>query len=175
VDARLYYLQGETEFVTPAELAALLQEFYRETLDLFRVRLANARSVTAYDANNGYQQVLGRQEVHMQWLADAIADLGGTVANEPDDPAPAKPSRDAARSIIENDVGSQKAFIDRWSTLVPSVTHARNRKMLGLILGEMREHLRVLEQAREGRSDLLGRHADGKVLRGEVLAARPKN
>jgi hypothetical protein len=175
VDARLYYLQGETEFVTPAELATFLQDFHRETLDLFRALLSNARSVTAYDANNGYQQVIGRQEVHLQWLADAIADLGGAVANEPADPAPAKPSRDAARSIIEDDIGSQKAFIDRWSTRVPSVTHARNRKMLELILGETREHLRVLEQARDGRSDLLGRHADGKVLRGEVLAARPKN
>ena len=29
--------------------------------------------------------------------------------------------------------------------------------------------------AAERRSDVLGRHADGKVLRGTVLAARPKN
>jgi hypothetical protein len=168
-------VQSETEFVTPAELATFLQEFSREILDLFQARLATARSVTAYDANNGYQQVLGRQDVHLQWLADAIAGLGGTVASAPDEGAPAKPSRDSARSMIENDIGSQKAFIERWSTLVPSVTHARNRKMLELILGEMKEHLRVLEQAKEGRSDLLGRHADGKVLRGEVLPARPKN
>ena len=65
--------------MTPAELLDFLQEFYRETLDLFRACLANARSVTAYDANNGYQQVLGRQEVHLRWLADAIADLAGTA------------------------------------------------------------------------------------------------
>jgi hypothetical protein len=181
VDACLHHVQSETELVTPAELATFLQEFYRETLDLFQARLANARSVTAYDANNGYQQVLGRQEVHLQWLADAIADLGGTVASAADEKAAAKPSRDSVRSrdsaqsMIENDIGSQKAFIDRWSTLVPSVPHARNRKMLELILGEMKEHLRVLEQAKEGRSDLLGRHADGKVLRGEVLPARPSN
>jgi hypothetical protein len=39
----------------------------------------------------------------------------------------------------------------------------------------MKEHLRFLQQAAESRSDLLGRHSDGKVLRGTVMAARPKN
>ena len=82
---------------------------------------------------------------------------------------PGRPSRENVGSIIETDVRRQKEFIDRWSARVPSVTNARNRKMLELILGEMKEHLRVLEQAKEGRSDLLGRHSDGKVLRGEVL------
>ena len=57
----------------------------------------------------------------------------------------------------------------------PAVTNARHRKMLELILGEMNEHLRVLQQAAEGRADMLGRHSDGKVLRGEVMAARPRN
>ena len=134
-----------------------------------------ARSVTAYDANNGYQQVLGRQEVHLRWVADAIADLAGTAPESRDELAPAKPSHADARSIIESDVGSQKAFLERWSARVPLVTNARNRKMLELILGEMKEHLRVLEQAQEGRADLLGRHSDGKVLRGEVLPGRPGN
>ena len=59
--------------------------------------------------------------------------------------------------------------------LVAAVTNARHRKMLELILGEMKEHLRVLQQAAESRSDLLGRHSDGKVLRGTVMAARPRN
>jgi hypothetical protein len=47
--------------------------------------------------------------------------------------------------------------------------------MLELVLGEMSEHLRFLQQAAESRSDLLGRHSDGKVLRGTVMAARPTN
>jgi bacterioferritin (cytochrome b1) len=161
--------------VTPAELLDVLQEFYRETLDLFRARLANARSVTAYDANNGFQQVIGRQEEHLRWLTDAIADLAGASSNLEEELAPAKPSHENVRSIIEGDVRGQKAFIDRWSARVPPVTHARNRKMLELILGEMKEHLRMLEQAKDGRSDLLGRHSDGKVLRGEVLPGRPQN
>ncbi len=161
--------------MTPAELLALLQEFYRETLELFLSRQANAQSVVAYDANNAYQQVIGRQEVHLQWLADAIAGLGGTAADMADQAPMVKPSRAQAKALIDGDVRDQKAFIGRWAPRVTAVTNARNRKMLQLILGEMKEHLRVLQQAHEGRSDMLGRHADGKVLRGEVMPVRPKN
>ncbi len=162
--------------MTPAELLAFLQEFSRETLDLFITRQSNARSVSGYDANNGYQQVLGRQEVHLQWLADAIAALGGTPASMPDrGNAAGKIGRDEARSQIESDARAQNAFVEGWTPRIRQVTNARHRKMLELILGEMKEHLRVLQQAAEGRTDLLGRHSDGKVLRGEVMAARPKN
>jgi hypothetical protein len=174
VDARLHHLQSEAEFVTPAELLAFLQEFYRETLDLFTARQNTARSVAAYDANNAYQQVLGRQEVHLQWLSDAIAALGGTTADTSQTAKP-EPGRADAKTLIEADARSQKAFIERWSPRLGSVTNARNRKMLQLILGEMKEHLRLLVQAAEGRSDLLGRHSDGKVLRGHVIPARPQN
>jgi hypothetical protein len=175
VDARLHYVQGEAEHVSPTELADFLQDFYRETFDLWRTRLATAQLVTGYDANNAYQQVLGRQEVHLQWLGDAIADLVGAAPSLPDEATRPTAFRGDARSIIEADVRSQRAFIERWAPRVPSVSHARNRKMLELILGEMKEHLRVIDQAIDGRTDLLGRHADGKVLRGEVLAARPTN
>lgn len=174
MDARLHYLQGEADFVSPAELLTFLNEFHRETLDLFKARQANGQSVAGYDANNGYQQVLGRQEVHLRWLSDAIADLGGTHADSADHMS-GKASHESARSIIESDARAQSAFIDRWAPRVATVTNARHRKMLQLILGEMKEHLRFLQQAAEGRSDLLGRHSDGKVLRGSVMAFRPKN
>ncbi len=160
--------------MSPAELLALLTEFHRDTLELFKGLQTSAQSVAAYDANNGYQQVLGRQEVHLRWLSDAIAALGGTAADSPDKVS-GKAARESARSIIEADIASWRAFLDRWSPRVAAVTNARHRKLLELILGEMREHLRVLQQAAEGRSDLLGRHSDGKVLRGSVIAARPKN
>jgi hypothetical protein len=161
--------------VTPAELLAFLQDFFRETLDLFHARETIARSVAAYDANNGYQQVLGRQDVHLQWLADAIVALGGTPPESGGSGETAKPGRDGARAQIDADARNQQAFVDRWIPRVESVTNARNHKMLNLILGEMKEHLRVLQQAAEGRTDILGRHSDGKVLRGHVMAARPKN
>jgi bacterioferritin (cytochrome b1) len=161
--------------VTPAELLNLLQEFYRETLDLFLTRQANSQLVGAYDANNGYQQVIGRQEVHLRWLSDAIASLGGEAPNLSGQAPMVKGSREHVKAVIEADANAQKMFIERWGPRVAVVTNARTRKMLELILGEMQEHLRMLQNAHEGRSDLLGRHADGKVTRGEVMAARPKN
>lgn len=161
--------------MTPDELLTLLQEFSLETLNLFLQRQANAQLVSAYDANNAYQQVLGRQDTHLQWLADAIAALGGTAPSMADYAPPVKGSHQQARTAIENDALSQKGFIDRWTPRVPSITNARTRKMLELILGEMKEHLRMLQYAHQGRSDVLGRHADGKITRGEVMAARPKN
>jgi len=175
MDPRVHHLQSEAEYVSPAELQKLLIDFHRETLELFNTRQVNSQSVAAYDANNGYQQVLGRQEVHLRWLSDAIADLGGAAVELPPPQVTGKTSRESARSIIERDAAGQQAFIDRWTPRIPTVTNARNRKMLELILGEMKEHLRVLQQAAESRADLLGRHSDGKVLRGTVLAVRPKN
>jgi hypothetical protein len=159
--------------VTPAELLNVLQDFHRETLDLFTARQTIARSVAGYDANNGYQQVLGRQDVHLSWLADAIASLGGTLPDAAPQGGPARPERESPRALIESDVHSQQAFIDRWTPRVPTVTNARHRKMLELILGEMKEHRRVLEQAADGRSDLLGRHPDGKVPRARVTSPPP--
>ena len=161
--------------MTPAELQKLLIDFHRETLEIFNARQANSQSVAAYDANNGYQQVLGRQEVHLRWLSDAITGLEGTATELPPPQVTGKASRESAKSIIDRDAVGQKTFIDRWTPIIPNITNARNRKMLELILGEMKEHLRVLQQAADSRPDLLGRHSDGKVLRGTVMAVRPKN
>ena len=162
--------------MTPAELLGFLQEFYRETLDLVQARQINARSVTDYNANNAYQQVLGRQDVHLRWLADATDALGGAASSpgQSQENAVTSPRADV-QALIDADERNQNAFLERWTPRVKSLTNARHRKMLELILGEMKEHLRLLQQAHEGRSDLLGRHSDGKVLRGEVLASRPKN
>ena len=162
--------------MTPGDLLELLQQLYRETAELVMARQAAARGVTDYNANNAYQQVLGRQDVHLRWLADAIEGLGG---------APAAPlelvnddsqeSRRDSKGLVQSDLQAQRALIERWAPKVATVTNARHRKMLDLILGEMGEHLRVFQHAADGRDDLLGRHSDGKVLRGEVMAARPRN
>lgn len=157
-----------------SDLLTLLQAFYKDTLDLVLARQANARSVAAYDANNAYQQILGRQDVHLRWLADAIAAEGGT-ADDPPFGAASEPSKGLAlKDIAEADAQAQRAFLARWQPQLASVTNARHRKMLGLVLGEMNEHLRMLDQALEGRTDLLGRHAAGKVLAGSVIADRPR-
>jgi hypothetical protein len=161
--------------VSPAELLQLVQDFFRETLDFFNSRQKISQSVAGYDANNGYQQVIGRQEVHLEWLSDAISALGGTVDERATAEGDTTPSRGDARSLIEADVQRQQQFLGRWPSRVAGVTNARHRKMLELILGEMKEHLRILQHAAEGRSDVLGPHSDGKLLRGVVLPVRPKN
>jgi hypothetical protein len=158
----------------PTELMDLLQEFYRDTSELLLARQARARSITSYEANNAYQQVLGRQDVHLRWLSDAITDLGGTVPTVgPDESQATDVKGTDVRTIVEADARSQQAFLDRWTSRVAAITNARHRLMLELILGEMIEHARVFDQALQGRTDILGRHTDGKVLRGSVLPGRP--
>ena len=161
--------------MTPPELLAFLQAFHLDTLQLMLARQANARSVAAYDANNAYQQVLGRQDVHLRWVADAITSLGGLVADPPTGEVPNPiAQKNQARQLLEADAQAQREFLKRWEQRVPEVTNARHGKMLELIIGEMREHSRLFQQALDGRTDLLGRHADGKVLSGEVMPARPR-
>jgi hypothetical protein len=160
--------------VTSAELLDLLQEFYRDTSELLLARQARARSITSYEANNAYQQVLGRQDVHLRWVADAITDLGATVPEVGADESQATDVKGTdVRTIVEADTRSQQAFLDRWRPRVTAITNARQRKMLELVFGEMIEHARVFDQALHGRTDILGRHSDGKVLRGSVLPGRP--
>ena len=162
--------------MTPAELITLLQDFYRQTSELLLLRQARARSVTSYEANNAYQQVLGRQDVHLRWLSDAIADLSGAIPDVGIDESAASTAKGTdVNAIVELDASAQQAFIDRWAPLVQTLSNARHRKMLELILGEMAEHARVFGQALEGRTDILGRHTDGKILRGQVMAARPRS
>ena len=159
--------------MTPAGLVALLQDFYGETSELLLGRQARARSVTSYEGNNVYQQVLGRQDVHLQWLSDAMTDLGGTIPEVGVDESQATPAKGTdVSTIVEVDARAQQAFIDRWTPRVATLTNARHRKMLDLVLGEMAEHYRAFEQALEGRTDMLGRHTHGKILRGAVLPAR---
>jgi hypothetical protein len=175
VDPRLHHLQSEARLVTPPELVKLLQDFYRETSELLLSRQARARSITSYEANNAYQQVMGRQDMHLRWVADSLTDLGGAIPEVGLDESQATAAKGTdVQSIVEADARGQKAFLDRWGPRLPTINNARHRKMLELILGEMREHARVFDQALEGRTDILGRHADGKILRGSVLPSRPR-
>jgi len=52
------------------------------------------------------------------------------------------------------------------------VTHARHRKMLQVILGEMQEHRRLFAQAAEGRTDIIGVPMAGTQRTGAVLDSR---
>ena len=155
----------------PADQLQLLREIYRDKSALFARHVAAARLVKDYNFNNTYQYVINREDVHLAWLRDAITDLGGTVEDAPEPKLDVSGSN-AARLIFTEDSKQQQAFVDRWRDKIETITHARNKTMLRLMLGEVLEQKRFFEQALAGRDDLLGRRADGMGTKGKVLATR---
>jgi hypothetical protein len=74
---------------------------------------------------------------------------------------------------MERDALEAQAFVDRWRPRVDTMSNARHRKMLNVILGEALEQKRFFEQALAGRHDLLGRRTeDVGPLVGKVLPTR---
>jgi hypothetical protein len=154
--------------VRPAEIRTLLEQIYLEKLTLQQRHVAGARNIRDYDINNTYQYIINREDVHLAWLRDAIADAGGSLPA-----APAVEIEDGSMAVIlANDRDRAAAFIDRWKDRIAAVTNARHRTMLQLLLGETREHERFFAQAAAGRTDLLGRRPDGMGTGGGVLPTR---
>jgi hypothetical protein len=173
VDQGLYHLQGKAKLVKATELLALLREFYRDKLTMRQRHVAVARHVPDYDFNNTYQYVIAREDVQLNWLRDAIMDMGGTLddVGEPTIQAPAK-GIEAQAQLFGEDRDSAQRFVDGWRPRLEAMPNARHRSMLRVILGETLEHKRFFEQALAGRSDLLGRRADGAGTGGGVLGVR---
>ncbi len=152
---------------------SLLQELYRERLALFERHIAGAQAVADYEFNNTYQNVIGREEHHLQWVRKAVEDMGGEAEGRGtalDVPSGKGRKREAA--VIEDDARQQQAFIDKWTPRVQAMTNARHRTMLTLMLGEMREHKRFFDYALQGRDDLLGRRMEGASTGDGVLPVR---
>ena len=152
-------------------LLAVLKEFHRDKLTLRQRHVAVARQVSQYDANNTYQYVINREDVHLAWLRDAIADLGGTP-EEASEPTIQASGKNAADTIFRDDAAQAQAFVDRWRDRIEPIGNARHKTMLRLMLGEVLEQKRFFEQALAGRQDLLGRRADGMGTPGKVLSTR---
>jgi hypothetical protein len=166
-------VQGKTKLVKATELLAQLREFYRDKLAMRQRHVAAARHVQHYDFNNTYQYVIAREDVQLNWLRDAIVDLGGTLDEVPE-PAiqGAAKGAELQSQLIDEDSDAAQAFVDKWRPRMDSLPHARHRSMLRVILGETLEHRRFFQQALAGRSDLLGRRADGAGTGGGVLGVR---
>jgi hypothetical protein len=166
-------VQGKTKVVKPTELVALLQECYTERLAQYERHKVVATHIGPYDANNTYQYVINREDVHLSWLADALKDLGAPLP-----PAPPGPSitmdrgKDAWRALALEDAQRGRLFLEKWRPRVESLTHARNQTMLRLMLGEVAEQVRFFEQAAAGTDDLLGRSTVGAGKRGSVGSSR---
>jgi hypothetical protein len=159
--------------VRPSELAAWLEELYRDKLALRQRHVAAARWIEPYDFNNTYQYIIAREDMHLAWLRDAIAEFGGSPAEVPE---PAVAVTDSTgepwRRLIREDAEAARAFVRKWRERVPAITHARHRRMCEVILGETEEHQRFFELALAGRTDLLGRRHPGAGAEGRVLPTR---
>ncbi len=58
------------------ELRQLLTDFAAERLAILQRHEAAARVVSHYDFNNTYQYVIAREETHIAWLQNALAEFG---------------------------------------------------------------------------------------------------
>jgi uncharacterized protein (DUF1501 family) len=163
-----------------SDLPALLTEFAAGRVALVERHEASARAVSHYDFNNTYQYVINREETHLSWLQNALAEYNAAVppAGTAALPAAAPPKTgkkieaSAFRPILDEDARYLGAFVDAWRPRVDGVTHARHRNMLHVILGESLEHKRFFEQAAAGIEDLLGRRTGGVERVGGVLPTR---
>jgi hypothetical protein len=159
--------------VTSRQLKALLEEFYRDKLAARNRHVAASRLIADYETNNTYQYIVNREDVQLTWLREAIAELSGQLAEVPEPEVAARgKGAEAERSIIIEDRDGAQQFVNRWRDRVDTITHARHRGMLRVILGEALEQKRFFEQALAGRDDLLGRRMDGAGTGGGVLPTR---
>jgi hypothetical protein len=132
-----------------------------------------------YDFNNAYQYVIAREETHLTWLLAALEESSAPMpaaATEIPVPTLGKPAKNADASrysgILEDDARHLASFVEEWRPKVATITHARHRTMLGVVLGESAEHQRLFEQAASGLEDVIGRRTEGAERVGAVLPTR---
>ena len=162
------------------DLPKLLSEFAADRVALVERHEASARAVSHYDFNNTYQYVINREETHLSWLQNALAEYHTSIpgAGAAALPSPAAPKTgkkvepSAFRGILDDDARLLGSFVEKWRPRLETVTHARHRSMLNVILGESLEHKRFFEQAASGLEDLLGRRTGGVDRVGAVLPTR---
>ena len=147
--------------MTPADILALLREFHREKLALRQRHVAVARFVSDYDANNTYQYVIAREDVHLSWLEAAIGELGGAADQVGEPSLPARGKKESFVPLVGEDGREAEAFVARWRPRVADVTNARHRGMMQVVIGETLEHKRFFDQIAAGREDMLGRRSNG--------------
>jgi hypothetical protein len=143
------------------ELLAILREFHRDKLTLRQRHVAVARQVSQYDANNTYQYVINREDVHLSWLESAIVELDGTPDSVGEPALTRLVWNESVLPLVAQDARDTEAFVKRWRARLDEVTHARHRNMMNVILGETLEQKRFFDQIAAGREDVLGRRANG--------------
>jgi hypothetical protein len=147
--------------VRSESLLAVLREFHRDKLVLRQRHVAVARKVPQYDANNTYQYVINREDVHLQWIEAAMAELEGTPEDVPEPSLPSLVWNESFKPLATQDATDAAAFVARWRSRLSEVTHARHRGLMDVILGETLEQKRFFDQIAAGREDVLGRRSNG--------------
>ena len=155
------------------ELLALLREFHRDKLAMRQRHVAAARFVNDYDFNNTYQYVINREDAQVAWLRSAVLDMAGTPDDVPEPEMDKSGKRGEMQArVLGEDRDGARTFVEKWRPRIQTMPNARHRSMLQVIIGETLEHQRFFEQALAGRTDLLGRRADGAGTGGGVLPER---
>ena len=145
----------------PADLAAILLEFHKGKLTMRQRHVAVAKKVSDYNANNTYQYVINREDLHLSWLEAALAELEATPAVVAEPALPSLVWNESFKPLVTQDASDAGAFVAAWRPRVEAITHARHRNLLGVILGETLEQKRFFDQIAAGRQDELGRRANG--------------
>jgi hypothetical protein len=173
VDARLHHLQRKAKgAVTEQPLAELIRDMYLERVRLLMRHEDVAQVVTDYDINNAYQYIIAREETHLSWLQHALLDLGAPLVNDPARGPAVSAKGDAWKSLAAEDAGANAKFVAQWRPKVETVSNARHKGMLKVILGEMLEHKRLFDQAASGNRDLIGKSLDINDHSGTVMPVR---
>jgi hypothetical protein len=159
--------------VSEQPLADLIRDCYLERVKLLMRHEDVAQVITDYDANNAYQYIINREQTHLSWLQHALLDVGAGLAADPSrGPALGTVKGDAWKSLCDEDARANARFVETWRPKVDTVTHARHKGMLRVILGETLEHKRLFEQAAAGRKDLIGKSLEINDHSGDVMSAR---
>ena len=153
-------------------LADLIRDMYLERVSMLMRHEDVARVITDYDINNAYQYIIAREETHLSWLQHALLDLGAAIAADPARGATLSAKGDAWKSFASEDAAANAKFVEKWRPKVETVSHARHKGMLKVILGETLEHKRLFDQAATGRRDLIGKSLDINDHSGDVMASR---
>ena len=158
---------------TTTALATLITEFLRERTALLMRHEDVATFVTDYDINNAYQYIIAREETHLSWLQHALLDLGASIPGDPPrDTVTLAKGAGAWKALAGEDARLNARFVDQWRPRVETVSHARHRGMLNVILGEMLEHKRLFDQAAAGNTALIGTSLSYNDHPGAVMGAR---
>jgi hypothetical protein len=158
--------------VSEANLSDLIRDFYLERVSLLMRHEDVATVVPDYDINNAYQYIVAREQTHLMWLLHALLDLGVPTPNDPARGAMPAIKGDAWKGLAADDARANQQFVDKWRSRVGTVSNARHKGMLKVILGEMLEHKRLFDQAAAGRQDLIGTSLAINDHTGQVMSAR---